>query len=222
MPQVKSKKSTGSKSGSASDNKGRSSAAAKKASPSRGAARSASAQPEGGSGGAMLQKFLYDSLKDIYWAEKHLLKALPKISKAATNEELKAALNEHLEVTEEQVARLEQVFELMGKKAQGKKCEAMEGLTKEAESIIEETERGTATRDVGIIMAAQKVEHYEIATYGGLVQLTKTMGLTQVSELLAQTLAEEKETDENLTTIAENDINIQAQEEGEEDAEAEE
>ena len=177
----------------------------------------ASGAMQQGAGGAMLEKFMYDSLKDIYWAEKHLLKALPRLRKAATNEELKAALEEHVEVTQEQVARLEQVFELLGKKAQGKKCEAMEGLTKEAESIVEETEAGTATRDVGIIMAAQKVEHYEIATYGGLAQLAKTMGLTEVGELLGQTLQEEKETDENLTSIAENDINHQAEEEEAED-----
>ena len=121
----------------------------------------------------MLEKFMHDSLKDIYWAEKHLTKAIPKLIKAATNETLISALEEHLEVTEEHVSRLEEVFELFGKKAQAKKCEAMEGLTKEAESIIEETEEGTSTRDVGIIMAAQKVEHYEIATYGGLTQLQK-------------------------------------------------
>src|SRR5205085_3062689 len=109
--------------------------------------KSASAGQQQGAGGEMLQKFMYDSLKDIYWAEKHLTKALPKLSKAATNEVLVSALDEHLEVTEEHVARLEQVFELLGKKAQAKKCEAMEGLTKEAESIIEETEEGTSTRD---------------------------------------------------------------------------
>jgi ferritin-like metal-binding protein YciE len=169
----------------------------------------------------MLEKFMYESLKDIYWAEKHLTKAIPKLSKAATNEELKAALDEHREVTEGHVERLEQVFELLGRKAQAKKCEAMEGLTKEAESVLEETEEGTATRDVGIIIAAQKVEHYEIATYGGLTQLAKTMGLTEVADLLGQTLEEEKETDENLTSIAENDINLQAEDEGEEKEEAE-
>src|SRR5689334_4505037 len=118
--------------------------------------------------GGELEKFFHDSLKDIYWAEKHLTKAIPKMMKAATNQELVAALEEHLDVTEGHIERLEQVFEILGKKAQAKKCEAMEGITKEAESIIEETEDGTATRDVGIIMAAQKVEHYEIATYGGL------------------------------------------------------
>jgi len=168
----------------------------------------------------MLDKFMYDSLKDIYWAEKHLLKALPRMAKAATSEELVSALEEHLDVTEAQVARLEQVFELIGKKAQGKKCEAMEGLTKEAESVIEETEDGSSTRDVGIIISAQKVEHYEIAAYGGLAQLAKTMGLAEVADLLGQTLQEEKDTDANLTTIAENSINLEAEAEGEEDEEA--
>lgn len=205
MPQTKSKKSTTAQSNSSNNRS------------SGSASKSASKQQ---SSGGELEKFMYDSLKDIYWAEKHLTKAIPKLSKAATNEELITALDEHLEVTEEHVARLEQVFELLGKKAQAKKCEAMEGLTKEAESIIEETEEGTATRDVGIIMAAQKVEHYEIATYGGLAQLAKTMGLTEVSEILGQTLAEEKEADEELTTIAENSINLQAEAEGEEDEEA--
>jgi ferritin-like metal-binding protein YciE len=170
----------------------------------------------------MLEKFFYDSLKDVYWAEKHLTKALPKLSKAATSEQLVTALDEHLEVTEEHIARLEQVFELLGKKAQAKKCEAMEGLTKEAESVVEETEDGSSTRDVGIIISAQKVEHYEIAAYGGLAQLAKTMGLTEIHDILGQTLQEEKEADENLTAIAENDINLQAEEEGSEDEEAEE
>lgn len=168
--------------------------------------------------GELLEKFFLDSLKDLYWAEKHLTKALPKMRKAATNEELISAFEEHLEVTEEHVQRLEQIFEMMGKKPQAKKCEAMEGLTKEAESIIEETEKGTATRDVGLIIAAQKVEHYEIASYGGLAQLAKTMGLEEIKDLLGQTLEEEKETDERLTSIAENDINLQAEQETEEDA----
>lgn len=163
----------------------------------------------------MLEKFLYDSLKDIYWAEKHLTKAIPKMQKAATSDELKQALQDHLTVTEEQVTRLEEVFELLGKKAQAKKCEAMEGLTKEADSMVEETEAGTSTRDVAIIIAAQKVEHYEIATYGGLAQLANTMGLTEVGDLLGQTLEEEKEADTLLTSIAENDINHQAEEEEE-------
>jgi len=165
----------------------------------------------------LLEKFLLDALKDIYWAEKHLTKALPKMKKAATSNELKNAFDQHLAVTEQQIGRLEQVFDMLGKKAQAKKCEAMEGLVKEADSITEETEKGTSTRDVGLIMAAQKVEHYEIATYGGLVQLTKILGLTEASALLAKTLAEEKEADEALTSIAENDINLQAEQEGEGD-----
>ncbi len=112
---------------------------------------------------ALIELFI-DEIKDIYWAEKHLTKALPKMKKAASSEELANAIGEHLEVTKTHVGRLEQVFELLGKKAQAKKCEAMEGLVKEGEGIIEDTEDGSATRDVGIILAAQKVEHYEIAT----------------------------------------------------------
>ncbi|HKP32844.1 MAG TPA: ferritin-like domain-containing protein [Chitinophagaceae bacterium] len=165
----------------------------------------------------LLEKFFIDELKDIYWAEKALTKALPKLSKAATTEQLKDAFTDHLEATKEHVARLEQVFEMFGKKAQAKKCEAMEGLQKEAESIIEDTEEGSMTRDVALIIAAQKVEHYEIATYGGLTQLAKTMNLTEVAELLGQTLQEEKETDELLTYIAENDINMEAEMEGSEE-----
>jgi len=159
MPQTRSGKSTTTRATSSNNR-------------SKSASKTSSRQQQS-SGGEMLEKFMHDSLKDIYWAEKHLTKAIPKMIKAATNESLISALEDHLEVTEEHVSRLEEVFELFGKKAQAKKCEAMEGLTKEAESIIEETEEGTSTRDVGIIMAAQKVEHYEIATYGGLTQLQK-------------------------------------------------
>jgi ferritin-like metal-binding protein YciE len=162
-----------------------------------------------------LETYFHDSIKDIYWAEKALTKALPKMMKNATTEELQSAIEEHITQTEEHVARLEQVFEMLGKKAQAKKCEAMEGLIKEGESIVEETEQGTMTRDVGIIMAAQKVEHYEIATYGGLVQLAKTMGQDDIAGLLQQTLDEEKQTDQGLTSIAENDINWEAELEGE-------
>jgi len=166
---------------------------------------------------SMLEKFFQDELKDIYWAEKHLVKTLPKMKKAATSTELQAAFDEHLNVTKEHVARLEQVFEMMGKKAQAKKCDAMAGITEEGEGIIEETEAGTATRDVGLILAAQKVEHYEIATYGGLAQLATTLGLDDVAEILRTTLEEEKEADETLTGIAENDINYEASEEEEDE-----
>ena len=164
----------------------------------------------------MLEKFFIDELKDIYWAEKHLVKALGKLGKAATTDELRQAFEDHQAQTEEHVDRLEQVFEMFGKKAQAKKCEAMDGLSKEAESIVEDTEDGTMTRDVGLIIAAQKVEHYEIATYGSLVQLANTMNLSEIAEILEQTLEEEKETDELLTSIAENNINMQAETEGEE------
>lgn len=174
-----------------------------------------------GLGNTQLQKFFEDSLKDIYWAEKHLTKALPKMKKAATTSELQTAITEHLEQTKEHVARLEQVFETLGKPARAKKCDAMEGLTKEADSIVEETEKGSMTRDAAIIIAAQKVEHYEIATYGGLVSLAQTLGLEDAASILSQTLEEEKQTDINLSAIAEGNINWAAEQEGaEEDEEA--
>lgn len=153
------------------------------------------------------KEFFVDELKDIYWAEKHLTKALPKMQKAATSDELRNAFAEHLEVTKNQVARLEQVFELLGEKAQAKKCDAMVGLVEEGNGIIEDTEKGTSIRDVGLVLAAQKIEHYEIATYGGLAQLAKTMGNEEVLQLLVATLNEEKQTDELLTTLAEGGIN---------------
>ena len=165
----------------------------------------------------MLEEFFVEELKDIYWAEKYLVKSLPKMQKAATSEELANAFADHRAQTEEQVSRLEEVFEMMEETARAKKCEAMDGLIKEAESVIEDTEDESATRDVALIMAAQKVEHYEIATYGGLVQLAKTIGREDVAEILAQTLEEEKETDELLSTIAESSVNINASEEEEEE-----
>ena len=177
--------------------------------------KSASGQSSMGMGNEQLDKFFTDCLKDIYWAEKHLVKTLPKMKKAATSEELQQAIDDHLVQTEEHVTRLEQVFEALGKKPQAKKCDAMEGLIKEGDSVVEETQEGSATRDVGIIVSAQKVEHYEIATYGSLVQLAKTMGNDEIAEILAKTLEEEKEADELLTQIAENDINWEAEQEGE-------
>jgi ferritin-like metal-binding protein YciE len=159
---------------------------------------------------AMLQEFFTGEIKDIYWAEKHLVKTLPKMQKAATSGDLKKAFADHLEVTKEHVARLENVFELLGQKPIAKKCDAMEGITKEGEGIIEETEKGTSTRDVGLILAAQKVEHYEISTYGGLAQLARTLGNDDIAELLEKTLAEEKEADELLTEVAENGVNYES------------
>jgi ferritin-like metal-binding protein YciE len=166
-----------------------------------------------------LRELFVDSLKDIYWAEKALTKALPKMAKNATSENLIATINDHLTVTEEQVSRLEQVFELIGEKASAKKCEAMEGLIKEGESIMEETEQGPV-RDAGIIGASQKIEHYEIATYGTLAAFAHTLGEDEALDLLQQTLDEEKEADILLTEVAYNNINFEASDE--ENAEDEE
>jgi ferritin-like metal-binding protein YciE len=162
-----------------------------------------------------LRALFEDSLKDIYWAEKALTKALPKMAKNATSEELRTAIEDHLAETEEQIARLEKVFQSIGKKAVAKKCDAMEGLIKEGEGIMEETEKGVV-RDAGIIAASQKVEHYEIATYGTLYAFATTLGETEAAELLAETLEEEKNADVNLTEIALATINIEAADEDEE------
>jgi ferritin-like metal-binding protein YciE len=177
----------------------------------RAAQNGSKAKPkEGKETKSALEEFFVDELRDIYWAEKHLTKALPKMAKAATSDELTTAFEEHLEQTEEHVKRLEDVFEMMGETARAKKCEAMEGLVKEGESIIEDTEEDTATRDVGLIFAAQKIEHYEIATYGGLCQLARTIGRDDVAEVLKQTLGEEKIADEKLSEIAESQANPEA------------
>lgn len=167
----------------------------------------------------MLKELFVDELKDIYWAEKHLTKALPKMMKASTSEELASAFQEHLTVTENQIARLEEVFELLEMPARSKKCEAMEGLVKEAQNIIEELPKGSSVRDAGLIISAQKVEHYEIAAYGSLVQLAKTMGQQEIAGILQQTLDEEKQADELLTELAVSSININAENETEEDTE---
>jgi ferritin-like metal-binding protein YciE len=161
---------------------------------------------------ALMELFL-DSVRDIYWAENHLVKALPKMMNAASSPELAKAIDNHLAETKVHVSRLEQIFDLLNEKAIAKKCDAMEGIAKEGEGIIESTDEGTATRDVGIILASQKVEHYEIATYGGLTQLAKTLGLDDVAEILYLTLTEEKKADELLTQIAENEVNYKASEE---------
>jgi ferritin-like metal-binding protein YciE len=162
-----------------------------------------------------LEKLFHDQLKDIYYAEQQLLKALGEMKSAATTEELEDAFEEHLKQTERHVKRLEKIFEVLGIPAQGKKCEAIEGLIKEAKSIISETKTGTMTRDAGLIIAAQKVEHYEIATYGGLVQLAITLGRSRAADLLEKTLLEEEYTDRHLTHIAESCVNFEAEEEEE-------
>jgi ferritin-like metal-binding protein YciE len=165
----------------------------------------------------MLQNLFLDSLKDIYYAEKSGVKALPKLAKAATSEELRGAFEQHAQQTNGQVQRLEQIFEQLGKKAQGKKCEAIEGLIKEADSMIKDTKKGSKTRDVALIMAAQKMEHYEIASYGSMATLAALMGESEVKEMLGQTLQEEKDTDELLTKIALSGVNQEAENEGSED-----
>lgn len=165
----------------------------------------------------LLKEFFIEELKDIYWAEKKLVSSLPKLQRAACTDALKTAIGEHLEETRGHVTRLEDIFEQLGKKAQAKKCEAMEGIIEESRTVIEDTEEGTATRDVALIMAAQKAEHYEIATYGGLRQLAITLGLDDIADTLNSTLEEEKKADDLLTDIAENDINYQAAGEGEEE-----
>ena len=162
---------------------------------------------------SLLQKLFVDGLKDIYWAEKQLTKTLPKLMKAATSDQLRQSFEEHRMVTEQQIGRVEQVFQLLGVKAVAKKCEGMDGLTREADNIVMETQKGTLSRDAGLVMAAQKVEHYEIASYGSLAQLATTLGLEEAKNLLGQTLQEEKDQDERLTQIAVSSINIEAEKE---------
>jgi len=157
-----------------------------------------------------LTEFFVDQLRDVYGAEKQLSQALPKLRKAATSPDLAMAFEDHFKVTQVQISRLEQIFELLGKNPEAKKCDGMEGLIKEGQSVIEDTEMGSATRDVGLIVSAQKVEHYEIAAYGSLRQLAKTIDKTEISQLLEQTLQEEKETDMLLSNLAETLINQDA------------
>ena len=158
---------------------------------------------------ADLPSLLVDSLKDIYWAENALLKALPKMAENATAPNLTSAIEDHIKVTKNQVTRLEKAFELLGEKAEGKKCEAMAGLIKEGEGMLEETQPGLV-RDMAIIAASQKVEHYEIATYGTLRELAKKLGENEVAQLMAQTLAEEKESDCILTDIASDPVKMKS------------
>lgn len=158
-----------------------------------------------------LKELFIDSLKDIYWAENALTGALPKMADNATSPELATAILEHFEVTKNQIKRLEDIFDLLGEKVEGKKCEAMAGLLKEGDSILLETTPG-AVRDAGIISASQKIEHYEIATYGTLVAFAKTLGENNAAKLLTQTLAEEKEADCVLNDVALSKVNIVAAE----------
>ena len=149
-----------------------------------------------------LKKLYEEDLKDIYWAEKHLVKVLPKMAKAASSEELVKAFQDHLGQTQNHVARLEKVFTVSGLKVAAKKCEGMEGLTKEGDEVVEDHDKGSV-RDSGLIIAAQKVEHYEMAAYGSLRTLAQVMNFDDAAELLQETLDEEGEADKLLTSIAE-------------------
>jgi ferritin-like metal-binding protein YciE len=157
-----------------------------------------------------LQDLLVEQLRDLLYAERQILKALPKMAKKTTSEDLKSAFEEHLQETEGQVDRLEQVFEELGLSARAKRCEAMDGIIDEAKSLMEEEAEPPAL-DAGLIAAAQKVEHYEIATYGTVATWAKQLGHGKVAQLLGETLEEEKQADEKLTTLAEGSINLEAQ-----------
>lgn len=147
-----------------------------------------------------------EQLRDMYHAEKQLAKALPKVAKAASSDKLRQAIEHHKEQTEGQIERLEQVFESLDERKRGKRCEAMEGLIEEAQEMIEEI-KTPEVRDAALLAAAQKVEHYEIASYGTLRALAESMGHKDAEKLLAQTLEEEKETDQKLNQLALSEIN---------------
>lgn len=156
-----------------------------------------------------LSDLLENMVRDIYYAEKKAISAMAKMAKESSSEELKAALEEHRAETEEQVTRLDQVFEMLGKSARGKKCAAVEGLIEEAQEVMDEAE-DDATRDAGIIAAAQAVEHYEISRYGTLKRWAQLLGMDEAARLLDQTLQEESTTDERLTKLADAEVNEKA------------
>jgi ferritin-like metal-binding protein YciE len=156
-----------------------------------------------------LEDLFHDTLKDIYYAERKILKALPKMARAASSPELKAAFDKHKDETEGHIDRLQEVFELMGKRPQGKTCDAIEGIISEGEEIIE-TFKGTAAIDAGLISSAQAVEHYEITRYGTLKRWAEVLGMAEAAKLLNQTLGEESMTDKALTGLAEASANEMA------------
>ncbi len=164
-----------------------------------------------------LRETFISVLADTYDAEKQIIKALPKMAKAAEHEEVRAGFEQHLEETEEQVQRLEQIFEMFDEKVKGKKCKGMQGLIEEGEEMIKDDEG-----DAALISAAQKVEHYEIAAYGSLASWARLLGEEDAADLLEETLEEEKATDEKLTQIAESTINVHEKEEGSEEEDEEE
>lgn len=156
-----------------------------------------------------LDDLFLDTLKDIYYAERKILKALPKMARAATSDDLKAAFQKHKDETEVHVERLQQVFELLGKRAQGKTCPAIDGIIEEGEEIIDEF-KGAPALDAGLISAAQAVEHYEITRYGTLKRWAEVLGMKDAVKLLDQTLGEESMTDEALTGLADASANEMA------------
>ncbi len=156
-----------------------------------------------------LEKLFIEELRDLYSAENQILKALPKMSKAATSPELKAGFDKHLEETKVQVERLEKIFEALGKSPKGKTCKAMQGLVEEGSELMKE-DIEPAVLDAGLIAAAQRVEHYEMAGYGTVRTYAKLLKKTEAAKLLDETLAEEKATDEKLNDLAESSINLQA------------
>ncbi|MCH4270063.1 MAG: ferritin-like domain-containing protein [Brevundimonas sp.] len=156
-----------------------------------------------------LQTLFHDTLRDIYYAERKILKSLPKMARAAQSPELKAAFEKHREQTEGQIERLQQVFEIIGKPARGKTCDAIEGILAEGDEIAEEY-KDTAALDAGLLAAAQAVEHYEITRYGTLKRWAQVMGLKDAVKLLDETLQEESQTDEDLTAIADSAVNAEA------------
>ena len=156
-----------------------------------------------------LDTLFHDTLKDIYYAERKILKSLPKMARAAQSPDLKAAFEKHREQTEGQIERLQQVFEIIGKPARGKTCDAIEGILAEGDEIAEEY-KDTAALDAGLLAAAQAVEHYEITRYGTLKRWAEVMGLKDAVKLLDETLQEESQTDEDLTAIADAVINAEA------------
>jgi ferritin-like metal-binding protein YciE len=160
-----------------------------------------------------LKDFLVDELKDIYFAENEILKGLTKMKDAASSTKLKKAIDKHYNQTETQIVRLEEAFKLFDEKPVKKKCKAIVGILAEGDDILEDTEEGTMTRDAAIIIASQKVEHYEIATYGSLAELARTINREDVAKLLEKTLKEEKKTDVTLTVLAVDKINEQAAQE---------
>ena len=156
-----------------------------------------------------LDTLFHDTLKDIYYAERKILKSLPKMVRAAQSPELKAAFEKHIGQTEGQIERLQQVFDIIGKPARGKTCEAIEGILAEGDEIAEEY-KGTAALDAGLLAAAQAVEHYEITRYGTLATWAKQLGREDCAAVLAETLEEEKEADEILTDVAKGHVNAEA------------